>query len=799
MSSCSEAGAGLLAATEAPVASPLGQQPPLPDAEVAPRNGPGPSRRREKPQLSCNLCRRRKLRCDRQRPCSSCSSRSLTCTYPENLATTSSLSKPAAMHDRIVQLERLVMSLIPRSVPGSVPGHTPNSSPTPDLAPGPSPGPSSRAMNTPAETNSRVKDTCTSAEVRSECGSMRVSASELRYVGGDHWAAILDSIADLKDHFDREEQLQLAQDGHDAVDGDDDSCMMGPRSSHALLLYGCRLPVSRAEILAGLPPKSAVDRYVSRYFNRLDLVHSIIHGPSFLREYETFWTDSSSVPILWIGLLFSMICLALLASDVSDTAHGDPEHRFRQIDLYREKTAQCLITGGYTKSGPYALETLIHYVYIELSNRGDADKDIWFLFALEVNLAMRMGYHRDPSHFPGISPLQSEMRRRLWATVLQGDILVSSQMGMPRIICDWKCDTAEPRNLSDADLDENTAELPPSRPETELSPALGIIARRRMFVALGAISDVTANVQPCSYTEVMRVDGILHEAAASIPLPLKPKPMATSVTDSPEVIMARLFIAHLFYKGQIMLHRRFLYMESTSPNEDVFAYSRKACLDASLGALHIQNVLDEETCPGGQLHMMRWRVSSIMNHTFLTATMVLCSMLHRGQTMQREDEILRALNRARTIWMRASSSSREAKKAAETVSIVIARARERRGSQGPQHVNDPHHIEQLGRVGAPQQGLQGVLPVNPCPTNDGSGAKAGFHGQDMLLQDDTSLGSAVFEPDRFVMPDLLGIFTPPDTQGQTFSFDARPRLDDMSLELDEWIHMSSGRGTNCSR
>jgi hypothetical protein len=338
--------------------------------------------------------------------------------------------------------------------------------------------------------------------------------------------------------------------------------------------------------------------------------------------------------------------------------------------------------GEYTKSGPYALETLVHYIYIELNLRGDADKDIWALFALEVNLALRMGYHRDPRHFPGFSPLQGEMRRRLWATVLQGDILVSSQMGMPRMISDWKYDTEEPRNLSDADLDEATTDLPPSRPETELTPALGIIARRRIFVALGAVADLTAAVQPSSYAEVIRVDGLLKEAAASLPPPLKPKPLSMSVTDPPEVIMSRLFIEHLFFNGQIMLHRRFLYApRSSSHNEDVFAYSRTSCLDACLGALRIQSILDEETCPGGQLHMMRWRVSSIMNHTFLTATMVLCSMLHRGQTLHHEQDILSTLRRTRAIWLRASAHSSEAKRAAETVNLVLARVRDGHNTQ----------------------------------------------------------------------------------------------------------------------
>lgn len=375
---------------------------------------------------------------------------------------------------------------------------------------------------------------------------------------------------------------------------------------------------------------------------------------------------------MWVGLLFGIICLAVMATGASNSTHGDDMEQQRlQIELYRERIVQCLVMGGYSKAGPYVLEAMIHYVYVEMLLHTDSSKDIWYLLALKVNLAKRMGYHRDPSHFSGISLLEAEMRRRLWVTILLGDILISSQMGMPRMIVDGQCDTAEPQNLHDIDIDldnPGSAELPPARPETEHTPVLGVIARRRMLVALGAISDLTAATKACSYAEVMRVDGILHEALASIPPPLRMRPIASSITDSPQLIMSRLFLGHMFHKGQIMLHRRFLRWK-----EDATVYSRKACLDASLGTLQIQHILDEETCPGGQLHMMRWRISSIMNHQFLTATMILCMLLQRGQTLQRDEEIKTALRKTRSIWLRGSASSREAQKGAETVSMVLAR------------------------------------------------------------------------------------------------------------------------------
>lgn len=123
-----------------------------------------------------------------------------------------------------------------------------------------------------------------------------------------------------------------------------------------------------------------------------------------------------------------------------------------------------------------------------------------------------------------------------------------------------------------------------------------------------------------------------------------------------------------------MLHRRFLFAESFSPDDDTFACSRKACVNAALETLRIQMILDEETRPGGQLHVMHWRVGSLMNHHFLTATMILCSVVHRKRTVGRDQEIMEALRRSRAIWVRKSQHSMEAKKAAQAVSIVLARA-----------------------------------------------------------------------------------------------------------------------------
>lgn len=159
------------------------------------------------------------------------------------------------MHDRLVQLERLVMSVM--STSAAVADMHANAD-VRQLGP------------TPSDT--MPEDT--PIDGRSECGSMKISASELLYIGGDHWVAILEGIADLKDHVDREEQLRLAESpgqiADDPEDNNDDSS--APGRDGAFLLYGRCRPTSRDDILSALPPRYAVDRYISRYFNYLDLV-----------------------------------------------------------------------------------------------------------------------------------------------------------------------------------------------------------------------------------------------------------------------------------------------------------------------------------------------------------------------------------------------------------------------------------------------------------------------------------------------------------------------------------------------
>lgn len=205
---------------------------------------------------------------------------------------------------------------------------------------------------------------------------------------------------------------------------------------------------------------------------------AVLHNEKFLREvnsftfkllsnadksqYESFWTDPSSVSFLWISMLFSALYMGSQHDSATDP--GKPS--------FFTRAGQALVTGRYDKAKPYSVEALLLYAFCNYKRKEDRDTETWMLMGLATRLAMRMGYHRDPRHLANISPFEGEMRRRTFMIVETFDLLLSFQAGLPPIIHEGEYDCDAPSNLFDTDFDEDCKVLPPSRPPTDPTPML---------------------------------------------------------------------------------------------------------------------------------------------------------------------------------------------------------------------------------------------------------------------------------------------------------------------------------------
>lgn len=361
---------------------------------------------------------------------------------------------------------------------------------------------------------------------------------------------------------------------------------------------------------------------------------------------------------------------------------ADPDALGR-VYAFRERTAQCLALGQFTRGGPYVLETMINHCASEVFLCKDADIGPWLLLGLLVQLALSLGYHRDPRHSSVISPFDGEMRRRVWAAIVQIDLRLSSQMGLPRLLRSQQHDTAEPRNLLDSDFDIATLELPSSRPETEVTPVLYSLAKNRIDRISGLISDLIADnpTQEYSYEKILELDRKLRQAEDSLPPVFRWQSPSQSLIVPPQIVLHRIWIQLTIQRLVIWLHRKYL-------AHSRYQHSRGACLQAAMNILEFQQFVNDETQPNGLIYSLRWMLSSLMQSIFLLGMSVLCCYVQLAKVSHDIDQntvarIHSLLQNVYPVWLRSSATSRDARKAVKYLRLLIPQLHEEHDLDSP--------------------------------------------------------------------------------------------------------------------
>lgn len=381
---------------------------------------------------------------------------------------------------------------------------------------------------------------------------------------------------------------------------------------------------------------------------------------------------------MWLGLLFSVMSIsALLEQQGVEAISPYAVETQDALETYRTLTIHCLVAGDYLRPSRYTIETLTLHFSVDQSMNLDASISNWILIGVIVRIALGMGLHRDPSHWPNIRPLEAEFRRRIWITLYQMDFFTSTKIGLPRIIKDSQCDARPPANLLDDDLTFDDDEMPPEHPLTDPTPLSHIIQRQTIIKVAAEIYDVT-EAGPPSLATIAALDAKLEKAIDSIPERSKFRPLEISIADNPVTTLDRMFIDILIQKAIYLLHRQTFMKGSV---EDETTKSSKLCSNAALQILEHQQRMSEESQPGGILFSIRWKVASSLNQEFLQATMMLCFALNRfhggdvGPTdacaLPRREEILDALTIAKSLWEKDANRSVEARKAVMAITAVL--------------------------------------------------------------------------------------------------------------------------------
>ncbi|KAF6814217.1 fungal specific transcription factor [Colletotrichum musicola] len=443
-------------------------------------------------ERSCNLCHRRKIRCDKKSPCASCARGGFACFYPQAGQPIRRVRKTtiADVASRISDLEKTLTS-------AAGAGHHNRFG-----------GPTSVA-GTPAPSVSSIRP----AEGISRPATAPPSGP-FEKSGGDE---ILVRKGASSQYFDEVLISRVIEEEHDIQ-----SVLTTPQSEPAP--HATPSPFNPMGILSSpdlkanladfLPPKFGAIELWRNYVDNVEVCNKIIHRPTAEVLIYTAIDDPSHASLDALALTFSVFFMSATVLEPATVQRITGEDKVTALTRFKTGLEQTFAKADFLEHPSVKLlEALaIYLAALRVHNPG---RGLWTLNGLAIRAAQSIGLHRDGTRL-GLSPFDSEIRRRLWWHLVARDGRASEDYGIQNPTSfNARVGVSFPSNLDDADLYPEMESHPRDRQGwTQMTLALINIRIARAWHRLAQIaSDWDQHPAPSSVRE--EIVGELRDYAES--------------------------------------------------------------------------------------------------------------------------------------------------------------------------------------------------------------------------------------------------------------------------------------------
>lgn len=347
-------------------------------------------------------------------------------------------------------------------------------------------------------------------------------------------------------------------------------------------IKSCRVPAALPiDFGKHIPARNIADQLIDGYFRTFETVYRILHSPTFTRDYQRYWENPGEASTNFVVQM--QLCMAI------GTAFYDETCSLRHLAVQWIYEAQVwLITPLSSQKSNMnipCLQTmcLMHLAREVSGNGGDL---VWISAGELVRAAMYMGLHRDPTKIPNVPRYLAEIRRRLWATILEIALQSSLDSGGPPLLSMSDFDTLPPANFFDDQLIEKSspaasgAAPPPPKPLTTFTNTSIQIALLKSFPTRLAIARYVNDFRSgSSYDETLRLNSELRSACQALAATIQSYRPAVSAGKLRPTSFQLHFVDHLTHRFFLSLNQAFL---AASQNDPKFYFSRKVSVDTSL-------------------------------------------------------------------------------------------------------------------------------------------------------------------------------------------------------------------------
>ncbi|KAJ5184310.1 hypothetical protein N7472_009150, partial [Penicillium cf. griseofulvum] len=637
---------------------------------------PGSKRPSRQDPVSCESCRKKKLKCDRELPCSSCTSRKLECSYGGYGSGTTPVH-PMSQTDQRPMLDDRV-SGSPRILQWTPQQDTETQS---------------RNRNEPLLTADWLETIVMGHRIPSTVpATLRAELSQRRESG--HSPTQQDNTPSDRFHA-MHERLASRE---------------NPSTIH--------LP-------SYLPPLAEALGLFRYYCKYLDFQYHVIIPSRVEQQIQTIYdrvARNETINLAHTALLFGITATALYYQLLIESPeHAEP---FSQESIFLAGAA--LIQSNYI---PYpSLEGLQATMIIghHLSNMNlPSSVSPLFVHRSFLSQATGMGLHLVDSpravaerSANGFDKTNIELKRRLWWDLATYDWLIGFLSG-PQ---EWTYSiqpqhmvVQEPLNVEDEEIGHSENGVPLSIP-TAMSFSL---CRLKLAVVCRQIVDETSyyhfHGQEVPYEKILGLDQKLQKIYAEVPSYFRfdqtsRRDYSALYRERPALAWQRALIQQGFHTRLCRLHRHYLVRGAKDPK---YSYSHVVSLQSARKVLEVKRIMDEEEPVFTPHSSVIW---AVMHHVFMAAAILLIDVCFNWDDIlaeKRKEEVLDACR----MLSRAQHSSPTAREGINAMMGILRKhwKHEKRPSsrdlQEPSASSNPNAT----RAGAPRPDIP--TPISLCSKN----------------------------------------------------------------------------------
>ncbi|KAI1312182.1 hypothetical protein F5Y03DRAFT_391150 [Xylaria venustula] len=563
------------------------------------------SRRRRRPILACEPCRRKKIKCDHDVPvCGPCTrSRTSSCSYLEagdDLVAKKQRSGDAPSNASVASASEGRPLSVSFSVPPSAPFSTPLSASLSGSSWFQSSSGSSSCLplSFPQQATSiSVSEAGSVHLIERDSFTARGTFVRGRFYGPSHWLSFYQQLPHAKSDYDFYKEYETAVTSPSTI--------------------GSLSRTNSWKLADTMPTREVSNQLVLAYFRTFESVLRVLHVPSFIRECQRYWKapeDSRDEFLILLGLVMA----------IGSAFSPHPTVEDRCIDLWidaaqtwlREALTETNINHSDTTSTSGRELIEIFCLLIEARQTRYSNNKRPGLISADslIRAAEHVGLHIDPSKLPGLSFFEQEMRRRLWTTVQELALQASVNEGRPSPLLRIDDNGQTPSNLADEHFDAHTTSMPLINDRDFSHTSIQIALHKSFPIRLAiaeAINDVSSDV--CSYEQALEMSSRIMAESREV---------FARIQNRASVFAVRL-CELLLHRFLLTLHAPFALHAQIDPTR---YYSRKVATEVAMSILRHCSHVDTDDFA----RLLR-QGSEMFTHVPILATSILCYDLTDGE------------------------------------------------------------------------------------------------------------------------------------------------------------------------